>query len=84
MTCPSEDDRFGELEAGRGESLANTHWDDKYTCPGCHAEHRAGLAEGEARFIRCECGAPLRLELLTAPEPTATIADLDEEEEHLK
>lgn len=76
-------DTFGTMDAARGEVLRNPGWDDKYTCPGCHADHHHRVEWDDAVFIRCSCGAPLRLELETEPVPTCTIADEDEEEENL-
>ena len=74
-------DSYGTMSAGRGESLGNPGFTDRFTCPGCHTDHEATVGRSTAKFIRCECGAPLRLEIEQQPVATATICDADEEEE---
>lgn len=75
---------FGPMEAERGEACTNIHPPHTYTCPGCYKEHEVrGVEEGVDQFIRCECKAPLRLSIEMVPNYRATVADEDEEGEHL-
>lgn len=74
-------DKFGSNDAPRGDACSNIHPPNNYTCPGCYRDHDVPGVENGAKFIRCECGAPLRLEIEEVPNYRATIADEDEEEE---
>ena len=69
------------LDAQPGDVLRNTGWEDKFTCPNCHNDHTCHVPDGETRYITCECGARLRLEVEHVPEAACYIADPDEGEE---
>lgn len=78
-------DTFGHLSAPRGDACSNVHPPNTFTCPGCYKDHEVpGVEEGVDKFIRCECGAPLRLEIEMVPNYRATVADEDEEEEAIQ
>lgn len=69
------------FDAKPGEVLRNNGWEDKFTCPNCHADHHERVPDKQAKYVNCECGARLRLELDYEPVAMCTIADPDEEEE---
>jgi hypothetical protein len=69
------------FDAEPGDVLRNTHWEDKFTCPNCHEDHRVWVSEEEPKYVNCRCGKRLRLQLETVPEAACYIADPDEETE---
>lgn len=73
---------WDEQTTKRGERCSNTHFEHRFTCPHCLTDHEVyGIDEENPKTVRCECGAPLRLELEFVPEAKCTIADKDEEED---
>lgn len=74
---------FGPMDVSRGEVCRNPGFEDKFTCPGCYADIERTLGKDDVAFVRCECGAPLRLEIEYEPGAVAIVCDEDEEEENL-